>query len=191
MANFTKEEIDIVVVGLPYIPHKISTPKYFKPKFNTCIEAFTSGKIELYASDFLILDTRENIKGYIPKMVGVEKFKAGNYGMEIVFDLSNYENHTSVVFRSPIVSLSFYFYKVYNVSQSWKGENGLYCVGFSKRGIDGISMDAITIADDIKTVRMQDLITLHIKWGNFYLRVGDVVVEMFECTWNQKVIASF
>ncbi|KAK4724308.1 hypothetical protein R3W88_027087 [Solanum pinnatisectum] len=35
----------------------------------------------------------------------------------------------------------------------WKGENGLYCAGFSKRGLAGISLDAITIVDDIKTVR--------------------------------------
>ncbi|KAG5581444.1 hypothetical protein H5410_052071 [Solanum commersonii] len=35
----------------------------------------------------------------------------------------------------------------------WKGENGLYCAGFSKRGLAGISMDAITIVDDIKTIR--------------------------------------
>ncbi|KAL5204264.1 hypothetical protein ABZP36_009135 [Zizania latifolia] len=31
----------------------------------------------------------------------------------------------------------------------WKGENGLYCVGFAKRGLAGISMDAKNIADDI------------------------------------------
>ncbi|TKY74185.1 indole-3-pyruvate monooxygenase YUCCA11 [Spatholobus suberectus] len=31
----------------------------------------------------------------------------------------------------------------------WKGENGLYCAGFSRRGIEGISFDAQRIADDI------------------------------------------
>ncbi|PIA41735.1 hypothetical protein AQUCO_02200279v1 [Aquilegia coerulea] len=31
----------------------------------------------------------------------------------------------------------------------WKGENGLYCAGFSSRGLVGISMDADAIADDI------------------------------------------
>ncbi|KAK4724309.1 hypothetical protein R3W88_027088 [Solanum pinnatisectum] len=35
----------------------------------------------------------------------------------------------------------------------WKGENGLYCAGFSKRGLATISMDVITVVDDIKTVR--------------------------------------
>ncbi|KAK7311486.1 hypothetical protein RJT34_09669 [Clitoria ternatea] len=31
----------------------------------------------------------------------------------------------------------------------WKGENGLYGVGFSRKGLEGISYDAIRIADDI------------------------------------------
>lgn len=32
----------------------------------------------------------------------------------------------------------------------WKGESGLYAVGFTKRGILGASMDAKNIAEDIK-----------------------------------------
>ncbi|KAJ1384431.1 hypothetical protein SESBI_42571 [Sesbania bispinosa] len=32
----------------------------------------------------------------------------------------------------------------------WKGENGIYCAGFSKRGLEGIAFDAKQIADDIK-----------------------------------------
>ncbi|CAM0153085.1 unnamed protein product [Urochloa decumbens] len=31
----------------------------------------------------------------------------------------------------------------------WKGENGLYCAGFARRGLAGIFMDAKNIADDI------------------------------------------
>ncbi|XP_049386945.1 probable indole-3-pyruvate monooxygenase YUCCA10 [Solanum stenotomum] len=377
MANLTKEEIDIVVVGagpsgmavsaclnklginnvvlekqdscaylwknktydrlhlhlskdfcsLPFMPHATSSPKYMpkkefiqyldeyvehfniKPKFQTCVESafynsaekkwnvksrnLTSGEIELYASDFLILATGENNEGYIPKMVGIENFKgeiihssdyrsgekykdkkvlvvgSGNSGMEIAFDLSNYGSHTSIVVRSPIhvltremvytamlllkylpisfvdtVIAKYAKFKFGNLSKlgipqpeegpfsfkiskgrspvidvgaidkiklgqikvlpgisdikehtvvfdngdehqfdaiifatgykniatkwlkdyssifledgtliNWKGENGLYCAGFSKRGIAGISMDAIAIADDIKTVR--------------------------------------
>lgn len=34
----------------------------------------------------------------------------------------------------------------------WKGENGLYCAGLSKRGLFGAAMDAQTIADDINKV---------------------------------------
>lgn len=35
----------------------------------------------------------------------------------------------------------------------WKGENGLYCAGFSKSGLAGISRDAISIVENIKAVR--------------------------------------
>ncbi|KAI3417618.1 uncharacterized protein J3R85_014289 [Psidium guajava] len=35
------------------------------------------------------------------------------------------------------------------VRQQWKGENGLYCIGFSQKGLFGISADARNIADDI------------------------------------------
>lgn len=31
----------------------------------------------------------------------------------------------------------------------WKGENGLYCVGFSRRGLQGINYDAQKVAKDI------------------------------------------
>ncbi|TVU22947.1 hypothetical protein EJB05_32669 [Eragrostis curvula] len=31
----------------------------------------------------------------------------------------------------------------------WKGQNGLYAIGFSRRGLLGVSMDATKIADDI------------------------------------------
>ncbi|KAL5714619.1 indole-3-pyruvate monooxygenase [Ranunculus cassubicifolius] len=50
------------------------------------------------------------------------------------------------------------FYYVLNASgmpkmefpNHWKGENGLYCAGFSSRGLAGISKDAEAIARDIK-----------------------------------------
>lgn len=31
----------------------------------------------------------------------------------------------------------------------WKGSNGLYCVGFSRRGLVGITSDALNVALDI------------------------------------------
>lgn len=34
----------------------------------------------------------------------------------------------------------------------WKGESGLYAVGFTKRGIFGASMDARRIAEDIQLI---------------------------------------
>ncbi|KAL5705485.1 indole-3-pyruvate monooxygenase [Ranunculus cassubicifolius] len=34
----------------------------------------------------------------------------------------------------------------------WKGSNGLYCVGFARRGLAGVSMDAQAVANDIKNL---------------------------------------
>lgn len=34
--------------------------------------------------------------------------------------------------------------------EGWKGENGLYSVGFAKRGLLGTSMDAERVAEDIE-----------------------------------------
>ncbi|XP_058100002.1 probable indole-3-pyruvate monooxygenase YUCCA10 [Magnolia sinica] len=39
----------------------------------------------------------------------------------------------------------------------WKGENGLYCAGLSRRGLAGVSMDAENIANDIKRVLDEDV----------------------------------
>jgi len=34
--------------------------------------------------------------------------------------------------------------------EGWKGENGLYAVGFTKRGLPGASVHAIRVAEDIE-----------------------------------------
>ncbi|KAK4713574.1 hypothetical protein R3W88_019481 [Solanum pinnatisectum] len=282
--------------SLPFMPHATSSPKYLPKiefiqyldeykKWNVKSRNVTSGEMELYACDFLILATRENNEGYIPKVVGTENFKgeiihssdykssekykdnkvlvigSGISGMEISFDLSNYGSHTSIAVRSPIhvvtremvhvgmvllkylpISLAdtviakfakfkfgpfsfkiskgtspvidvgaidkiklgeikvlpgiseikehtvvfengeehqfdaiIFATRYKNVATKWlkdyssiflddgrlknafpnhwKGENGLYCVGFSKRGLASNSMDAITIVDAIKTIK--------------------------------------
>ncbi|KAG5594928.1 hypothetical protein H5410_036160 [Solanum commersonii] len=144
----------------------------------------------------------ENLKGEIihsSDYRSVEKYKdkkvlvvrSGNSGMEIAFDLSNYESHTTITVRSPVLpgileikehtvmfdngdehqfqaiifatgykNIATKWLKDYSsiflqdgTLINWKGENGLYCAGFSKRGIAGISMVARAIADDLKIVR--------------------------------------
>lgn len=40
--------------------------------------------------------------------------------------------------------------------QAWKGNDGLYAVGFSKRGLSGTSSDAVKIAEDIGKVWKQE-----------------------------------
>lgn len=41
--------------------------------------------------------------------------------------------------------------------KNWKGNSGLYAVGFTRRGLAGASADAINIAQDIGKVYKEDL----------------------------------
>ncbi|XP_074280969.1 indole-3-pyruvate monooxygenase YUCCA2-like [Silene latifolia] len=41
-------------------------------------------------------------------------------------------------------------YPVKPFPEGWKGENGLYSVGFTKRGLLGVSVDAMKVAEDIE-----------------------------------------
>lgn len=38
----------------------------------------------------------------------------------------------------------------------WKGKNGVYCAGLSKRGLAGIAADAQNIARDISTILLSN-----------------------------------
>lgn len=95
-------------------------------KWNIKVRNVATGEMEFYGCDFLVLASGENNEGYIPKVLGLEKFKgeiihsseyksgqkyegkevlvvgSGNSGMEIAFDLSNYKSCTSIVVRSPV-----------------------------------------------------------------------------------------
>jgi len=42
----------------------------------------------------------------------------------------------------------------------WKGESGLYSVGFTRRGLSGVSSDAIKVAQDIAMAWEQQTSTL-------------------------------
>ncbi|KAF3440125.1 hypothetical protein FNV43_RR18403 [Rhamnella rubrinervis] len=237
--------------------------------------------LEVYSCKFLVVATGENSEGYIPQLSGFESFKGefmhsskyengkafsgkevlvigcGNSGMEIAYDLTNYNVKTSICVRNPvhvltteIVFVGMFLLKVGfplmlvdmivvilsilrygNISKygfkrpkqgpfrtknitgrtpplmlgikniegkivkfengevnsfdgiifatgykstvnywlkdenllftengmpksrnDWKGQNGLYCAGFSGRGLLGISKDAENIANDISFV---------------------------------------
>ena len=40
--------------------------------------------------------------------------------------------------------------------KGWKGETGLYAVGFTRRGLSGASLDAISVAHDIANAWKQE-----------------------------------
>ncbi|XP_022030864.1 probable indole-3-pyruvate monooxygenase YUCCA10 [Helianthus annuus] len=101
-----------------------------------------SALVKEYVSEFLVVGTGENSEGFIPNVYGLDTFKglvihssdyengktfgdkdvlvvgAGNFGMEIAYDLCNWGAQTSVVVRSPVhvlnkelVQLGMYFLK--------------------------------------------------------------------------------
>ncbi|XP_076915823.1 putative indole-3-pyruvate monooxygenase YUCCA10 [Bidens hawaiensis] len=90
---------------------------------------------------------------------------AGNSSMEIAYDLCNWGAQTSIVIRSPKHVLTKELGQLGMMMGSrlfnekgmpkhkspyhWKGEHGLYCVGFASAGLFGISNDAKNIANDI------------------------------------------
>ncbi|KAL4557400.1 hypothetical protein LXL04_035576 [Taraxacum kok-saghyz] len=85
-----------------------------------------SGFVEEYVGEFLVVATGENSEGFIPSVYGLDSFTgsvthsieyqngkkfgnknvlvvgAGNSGMEIAYDLSNWGAQTSIVVRSPV-----------------------------------------------------------------------------------------
>ncbi|PIN07671.1 Flavin-containing monooxygenase [Handroanthus impetiginosus] len=251
-------------------------------KWRVVAENTLFGATEEYLAKFLVVATGENNEGFIPKVLGMETFSgeilhsssyengkkyekknvlvvgSGNSGMEIAYDLSNWDSHASIVIRSPVHFLTLGMvkfgmvllkylpeapvdnYGIERPSQGpfflkrtigrapvidvgtiakiqareievlpsikkvegeyihfkngdakpydaiifatgyksvvkkwlkddgelfnddgmpkkrcpnhWKGENGLYCVGFARAGLFGISRDAKAIAHDIKAI---------------------------------------
>ena len=104
---------------------------------------------EVYLGKFLVVASGENSEGFIPRMKGLESFEGefihasgykngedfygkqvlvvggGNSGMEIAYDLSNWNVKASICVRSPVsyVSLTLCFvfsflFLVNNVSRS-------------------------------------------------------------------------
>ncbi|KAB1227219.1 putative indole-3-pyruvate monooxygenase YUCCA10 [Morella rubra] len=133
------------------------------------------GNPEVYVSQFLVVATGENNEGYIPSLAGLDSFPGdivhssqyksgseykskdvlivgcGNSGMEIAYDLSDHGASTSIVIRSPEAksTLNGVGIQENGFPQHWKGEKWLYCAGFTRRGLFGVSMDAKAIAEDI------------------------------------------
>ncbi|KAG5594914.1 hypothetical protein H5410_036146 [Solanum commersonii] len=78
----------------------------------------------------------------------------------VVFDNGDEHQFDAIIFATRYKNIATKWLKDYSsifledgTLINWKGENGLYCTGFSKGGIAAISMDAKAIADDIKTIR--------------------------------------
>lgn len=103
-------------------------------KWSVVVRNSLTGAYEVYFGKFLVVATGENSHGYIPPVNGLDNFVgkvihssqydngksytrknvlvvgAGNSGMEIAYDLSNWGANTSVVVRSPVKYIHLLFY---------------------------------------------------------------------------------
>ncbi|KAH0640583.1 hypothetical protein KY285_037169 [Solanum tuberosum] len=218
MANFTKEEIDIVVVGAG--PSGIAVSAYLNKVGNSGMEiAFDLSNYESHTSivvrSRIHVLTREMVYTamlllkYLPislvdtiiakyanfkfgnlAELGIPQPEEGPFSIKIskgrspvidvgaidkiklrlriseikehtvVFDNGDEHQFDAIIFATGYKNIATKWLKDYSsifredgTLINWKGENRLYCAGFSKRGIAGFSMDAIATVDDIKTVR--------------------------------------
>ncbi|MCD7467941.1 hypothetical protein HAX54_005647 [Datura stramonium] len=136
--------------------------------------------VENYVVRFLVVATGENSEGFVPRIEGLNEFGGkimhsieygngksfkkkdvlvvgcGNSGMEIAYDLANWGAQTSIVARSSDDGAIFDENGMPKKRSSchWKGEKGIYCVGFASAGLFGISSDAKNISEDINRILM-------------------------------------
>ncbi|KAH0755707.1 hypothetical protein KY290_025977 [Solanum tuberosum] len=149
----TREMVHIGMVLLKYLP--ISLVDTMIAKF----AKFKFGKLEKFG-----IPQPEEGTSPVIDVGAIDKIKLEEIKEHTVM-FENGEEFDAIIFATGYKNVATKWLKDYSsiflddgtlmneFPNHWKGENGLYCAGFSKRGLAGISMDAITIVDDIKTVR--------------------------------------
>ncbi|XP_055814314.1 probable indole-3-pyruvate monooxygenase YUCCA10 [Solanum dulcamara] len=169
----TREMVHIGMLMLKYLPISLVDTvisKYAKFKFRNLaefgipqpVQGPFSVKISKGTSPVIDVGTIDKIKlGEIKVLPGISEIKEHT----VVFDNGEEHPFDAIIFATGYKNVATKWLKDYSsiflddgtlinkFPNHWKGDNGLYCVGFSKRGIAGISMDAIAIVDNIKTLR--------------------------------------
>ncbi|XP_015162438.1 indole-3-pyruvate monooxygenase YUCCA6-like [Solanum tuberosum] len=201
MANFTKEEIGIIVVGagpsgiaihvltremaytamllLKYLPKslvdiipRIDADAIDKIKLGQIKVIFEISEIKEHTVVFdngdehqfdaiiLAIGCKNIATKWLKVLPGILEIKEHT----VVFDNGDEHQFDAIIFATGYKNIVAKWLKDYSsifledgTLINWKGENGLYCAGFSKRGIADISMDARAIADDIKTIRVDQI----------------------------------
>uniref|UniRef100_A0A0D9XQ75 Flavin-containing monooxygenase n=1 Tax=Leersia perrieri TaxID=77586 RepID=A0A0D9XQ75_9ORYZ len=102
--------------------------------------------------------TAKLIRGGIIKVFsGISKINANSVefhgGKEIPFDAivfaTGYKSTVNTWLKNGESTFTKDGFPKKDFPDHWKGENGLYCAGFARRGLAGIAMDAKNICDDI------------------------------------------
>ncbi|XP_015087592.1 probable indole-3-pyruvate monooxygenase YUCCA10 [Solanum pennellii] len=164
----TREMVYTAMLMLKYLPVSwvdAVIAKYAKFKFGNLAklgisqpeEGPFSVKMSKGRSPVIDVGAIDKIKhGQIKVLPGISEIKE----QTVVFENGDKHQFDAIVFATGYKNVATKLLKDYSsifledgTLKNWKGENGLYAAGFSKRGIAGISMDAIAIADSIKSVR--------------------------------------
>ncbi|KAF8411691.1 hypothetical protein HHK36_004249 [Tetracentron sinense] len=112
-------------------------------------------------SPVIDVGTVEKIKmGHIQVFPAISSIKEN----DVTFDNGKMHQYDAILFATGYKSTANNWLKDYSYCLNndgmpkntfpnhWKGQNGLYCAGMSKRGLFGVSMDAKAIASDIQMV---------------------------------------
>ncbi|KAK1300176.1 putative indole-3-pyruvate monooxygenase YUCCA10 [Acorus calamus] len=155
--------------NLPHFPHPKSAPTYIpkdafikdlskygihRPKEGPFFLKVTTGR-----SPVIDVGTVSKIKsGEIQVLPEIKEIR----GSEVVFSDGKSHPFDAIVFSTGYKSTANYWLKddenllnkegfpKERFPNHWKGKNGLYFAGLGRRGLEGVSMDAQNIANDIK-----------------------------------------
>ncbi|XP_030463850.1 probable indole-3-pyruvate monooxygenase YUCCA10 [Syzygium oleosum] len=98
--------------------------------------------------------------GDIKVLPGIVRINGNN----VMFENGVVKQFDDIIFATGYKSTANYWLKDYECIMNkdgmpkclcphhWKGENGIYCAGFSKQGLAGIARDSVAIANDIGEV---------------------------------------
>ncbi|XP_048231422.1 probable indole-3-pyruvate monooxygenase YUCCA10 isoform X2 [Ricinus communis] len=128
----------------------------YRPSVGPFTHKFISGKAPV-----IDVGTIKKIRSGKIKVVPAINNVNGNM---VVFDNGTKQHFDVIVFATGFRSgtndwLKDYHY-IFNedgmpknrIPNHWKGENGIYCVGFARNGLPGISVDAKAVAEDINAI---------------------------------------
>ncbi|KAG6721580.1 hypothetical protein I3843_03G117700 [Carya illinoinensis] len=154
---FSVDAVDKVTLLLARFTYgNLSKYGIHQPKLGPFFQKVLTGR-----SPVIDVGTVKKIKsGEIKVLPGISRINGNN----VVFDDSKEMKFDAIVFATGYKSTVTRWLKDYKYVMNedgmpsksfpshWKGENGLHCAGFSRRGLAGITTDAIAIADDINKV---------------------------------------
>ncbi|XP_062114799.1 probable indole-3-pyruvate monooxygenase YUCCA10 [Humulus lupulus] len=115
----------------------------------------------------------DKIRSQEIKVVPAIKSISGN---NVHFENGTHENFDTIILATGYKSVAAEWVKDYKYGLNkegmpknkypnhWKGDNGIYCIGMSGRGLAGISSDAILVANDIDNILHGGRRATKLKW---------------------------